>query len=181
METFEDLTKRIVLQLNRDGFEYMLTGAVAASHYGKPRTTMDIDFIISVTERELPRLLKSLTKAGLEINREKVKTTIKAGDNIRDFKDTKSPHSVDIILSKEKLNRKLGSILKIPTFYQTPEELILSKLRMIKVTIEPERAMKDKQDIKSILNEEEVNLSVIRNKAAGESTLDILKEIMEEA
>ncbi len=158
----------------------MLTGAVATSHYGQPRTTMDIDFIISITERELPRLLISLTKAGLQVNREKVNTTIKAGYNILDFKDTKSPHSVDIILTKEKLYRRPGSILKIPTFYQTPEELILSKLRMIKVTMEPERALKDKQDIKSILSSEEVNLSEVRSKAAGESTLDLLKELMKE-
>lgn len=156
----------------------MLTGAVASSYYGQPRTTMDIDLIIYVSERELPRLLTSLAKAGLEVNREKTNTTIKAGYNILDFKDTKSSHSVDIILSKERLNRRPGSILEIPTYYQTPEELILSKLRMIKVTLEPERAMKDKQDIKSILNAWKVNLREVRNRAARESTLDLLKEII---
>lgn len=166
--------------MNTDGFEYMLTGAVASSYYGQPRTTMDIDFIVSVTERELPRLLSSLTKAGLKVNREKISTTIKAGYNILTFKDKKSSHSVDIILSRERLKRRHGSILKIPTYYQTPEELILSKLRVIKVTLEPERAMKDKQDIKSILNLAEVNLREVRKLAAGETTLDLLKEIIEE-
>ncbi len=158
----------------------MLTGAVASSYYGQPRTTMDIDFIISIAKGELPRLLTSLTKAGLEVNREKINTTIKAGYNILRFKDTKSSYTVDVILSKEKLNRRSGSILEIPTFYQTPEELILSKLRMIKVTIEPERAMKDKQDIKSILNEEEVNLREVKNKASRETTLNLLQELIAE-
>ncbi len=141
---------------------------------------MDIDFIISIAKGELPRLLTSLTKAGLEVNREKINTTIKAGYNILRFKDTKSSYTVDVILSKEKLNRRSGSILEIPTFYQTPEELILSKLRMIKVTIEPERAMKDKQDIKSILNEEEVNLREVKNKASRETTLNLLQELIAE-
>ncbi len=159
----------------------MLTGAVASSYYGQPRTTMDIDFIISVKERELPRLLTSLTKAGLKVNREKVNTTIKSGYNILNFKDTKSSHSVDIILSKRRLTRRQGSILKIPTYYQTPEELILSKLRMIKVTLQPERAMKDKQDIKSILTIAEVNLGEVRKSAAEETTLNLLKQIIKES
>ncbi len=158
----------------------MLTGAVASSYYGLPRTTMDIDFIVSITERELPRLLTSLAKAGLKVNREKVNATIKAGYNILGFKDTRSSHSVDIILSKQRLHRRPGSILKIPTYYQTPEELILSKLRMIKVTLEPERAMKDKQDIKSILAVTEVDLAEVSKSAAGETTLNVLKEIIEE-
>ncbi len=139
---------------------------------------MDIDFVVTITGKELPRLLASLSKASLKVSREKVSFPEKAGYNILTFKDKKSSHSVDIILSKERLKRRPGSILSIPTFYQTPEELILSKLRTIKVTLEPERSMKDKLDIKSILNLAEVNLREVRRSAARETTLDLLKEII---
>ncbi len=157
----------------------MITGALASSYYGQPRTTMDIDIVLRVSGKEFPRLFNSLAKAKLEVHPEKVNTSLKAGYNILSFKDSKSSHSVDIILSKKSLQRKPGSILDLRTYYQTPEDLILSKLRMIKVTIEPERAMKDRQDIKTILRTTKVNLKDIRSSASRETTLELLKELLE--
>ena len=156
----------------------MFTGALAASYYGQPRTTMDVDVVMKVAREDLPRLLASLAKAGLQVNEAGVYTAMKAGYNILTFKDRRSPHSLDIILSRRRLRRRPGRILGLPTYYQTAEELILSKLRMIKVTVEPERAMKDKQDVKSILNFTEVDLKEVRRSADKETTLDLLEQIL---
>jgi hypothetical protein len=84
---------------------------------------------------------------------------------------------VDIILSKEKLTKKRGTVLGLPTYYQTPENLILAKLRMIRATLPRERAQKDVEDVKAILKFTKVNLKAVRQQAEKEGTIKILKEI----
>ncbi len=139
---------------------------------------MDVDVVLRLSRDGLSRLLTSLAEAGLQVDREKVRLALEAGFRILTFKDVRTPHSVDIILSEHKLRRRLGSILGIPTYYQTPEELILTKLRMIKATIDPERVMKDRQDVKSIIRFTKTQIERIRKEAKRESTLDILEDLL---
>ena len=156
----------------------MLTGALASSYYGQPRTTMDIDVIVRISRKELPRLLTSLEKARLEVNERKVESALKTGYRIITLKDTRSPHTVDIILSDHPLRRRSGSILRLPTYYETPEGLLLTKLRMIKATLEPERVSKDRQDVKSIIRFTKVNLSAVKKNAEKETTANILADLL---
>ncbi len=156
----------------------MVTGALAASYYGLPRTTADIDLVVRIPRRDLPKLLSTITKLGLQANHNHVNAALKAGYNILTFKDKKSSNTLDIILTRGKLTRKRGSTLGIPTYYQTPEALILAKLRMIKATINPEKSQKDKEDIKGILDYAEVNLDAVKQKARRETTLDLLLRIL---
>jgi hypothetical protein len=39
----------------------------------------------------------------------------------------------------------------LTTFFQAPEDLVLAKLRMIEATLPRERAVKDEEDVKAIL------------------------------
>lgn len=139
---------------------------------------MDVDVVVRVQTRDLPRLLATLEKAGLRVNKEKVLSALEAGFKILTFKDNKTPHSVDLILSERRLRRRPGSILGLPTYYQMPEELILTKLRMIKATIDPERAMKDKQDVRSIIQFTNVKLDSIKKKAEKQTTLNIFLDLL---
>ena len=68
--------------------------------------------------------------------------------------------------------------IDLKTFYQTPEGLIISKLRMIKATFPKERSLKDKDDIKAILRYTEVNMKALERQAQKENTLAILEELM---
>lgn len=159
----------------------MFTGALAASYYGTPRTTMDIDIIVKVAPENIhTHLIAPLTKAGLQINKQKINDTLQSGFRIITLEDKKTLFTLDIILSEKKLEKKAGEILGLPTFFQTPEELILSKLRMIKVTVPPERALKDKDDIRAILKNIKVNIKTIEKRAQRESTLIIFKELTRE-
>jgi len=91
------------------------------------------------------------------------------------------PLSPSTSYSKEKLKKKAGTILDLPTFFQTPEELILAKLRMIKATAPREKASKDEDDIKAILEFNKVNMSTIKRQARKNSTLSILETIRNDA
>lgn len=155
----------------------MFTGALAASYYGVPRTTVDIDVVVNFALENTKVLSAQLKKAGLRVN-EKIEASFKSGFKIITLEDEKTPSTMDVILSDKKLEKRKGSILGIPTYYQTPEALILTKLRVIKVMVPKERALKDKDDIKAILKYTKVNLKALKEKASKEKTISILEKLI---
>jgi hypothetical protein len=178
VDSFEGLIRRIVKNLSATGTDYMLTGALAASYYGTPRTTMDIDLVVRVAAEKLKtRLVAPLRKAEIQVDERKIDDAFESGFKIVTLKDKRTPFTIDVILSDKKLEKKRGTILGLPTFYQTPEGLILSKLRMIKATVPKERALKDKDDVKAILRYTNVDMKALKRRAREESTFSILEEL----
>ena len=178
---FEDFVRRIVDSFNESRIDYAFTGALAASYFGTPRTTIDVDVMVKVSKKELEtNLVAALRKAGTQVNVRRIRELLKSGYRILTFKDKRSSFTLDIILSDEKLRKQSGTILGLPTFYQVPEDLILAKLRMIKATVPRERAQKDRDDVKAILRESRVNVDAIKRRAREENTLNILEELEED-
>jgi len=157
----------------------MFTGALAASFYGTPRTTMDVDVVVRVAgEKAQGRLVSALEQAKLQVHEGKISSAFKSGYNIVTFKDSNTPFSVDIMLSTAKLKKRAGTILTLQTFFQTPEDLISAKLRMIKVTIPRKKALKDEDDVKAILKFTKVNMNAIKRQAQKDNTLSILQALI---
>ena len=178
MDRFEGLIRRVVKSLNASGIDYMFTGALAASYYGMPRTTMDIDVVVKASREDLRNLIASLRKAEMQVDERRIDRAFESGFRIITLKDGRTPFTLDIILSDKKLEKKHGSILGLPTFYQTPEGLILSKLRMIKATVPRERALKDEDDVKAILRYAKVNVKALKRRSRREGTFSILQELV---
>jgi len=154
---------------------------LATSYYGTPRTTIDVDVLVKVSERELEtNLVAALREAGMEVNERRIREASKSGYKVLTFKDERSSFTLDIMLSDKKLRKREGTILGLPTFYQVPEDLILAKLRMIKATVPRERAQKDKEDVRAILRESRVNVDALKRRAREENTLNILEELEED-
>lgn len=168
---------RVVRSLNRTGFKYMFTGAIAASYYGRPRTTLDIDIVIAVDQEGLARLSKALSKAGLVVRESELASAWCSDYRIATLEDKKTPHTVDIIFTDRKLKRIRGHIAGLRTYYESAESLVLAKLRMLKVTIQPERATTDRQDVKDILKFAKIDLKSLRKNAQAESTIKILNAL----
>ena len=179
LEAFEGLVRRIVECFNAVGLDYMFTGALAVNYYGRARTTTDVDVVVAVSGKEWrKRLVSALKDTALVVYERKIDASLKSGYKIVTFEDSKSPLTVDIILSEEKLERRAGSVLGLPTFYQTPEGLILAKLRMIKATVPRERALKDEEDVKAILRFTKVDVETVKQRARKDSTLSIFGELL---
>jgi len=154
----------------------MFTGALAVSYYGRARTTVDVDVVVAVVDKGWrTKLVSALERAGLVVDEERVDAALRSGYRIVTFEDSKSPLTVDVILSDVKLVRRAGSILGLATFYQTPEDLILAKLRMIRATVPRERALKDEGDVKAILKFTRVDMDLLERRARENNTLSILE------
>ncbi len=50
--------------LERLGLPYCITGSVAASVYGEPRLTADIDIVLVLQQRDIPKLQSAFPEAG---------------------------------------------------------------------------------------------------------------------
>ena len=179
MEAYRAFVKKIVGAFEGAGLDYAFTGAVAASFYGIPRTTHDIDVIVTVTDEADVRtkLLAALRKAGLAVDERKIDSALTSGFRIATFKDTASPYSVDVIFSSEKLDKTAGRIDSLKTYFQSPEGLIAAKLRMIKVTLSPERSAKDKEDVRAILRFTRVDLGAVKKQAEKDRTVEVFDSL----
>jgi hypothetical protein len=169
--------KKLVTALAQEGLDYAFTGALAASFYGVPRTTADIDILIAVAQKDVKnRLASAFRLAGLDVEEKRIDDAIVSGYKIITFKRKTSPYKVDVILT-DQLRKSGGTIAGVDTFLQAPEDLVNAKLRMIKATIEEERTMKDEDDVRAILRFTDVDKKIIQEQAKKDKTLAIWKRL----
>jgi hypothetical protein len=181
LNTLKNLVRRLIAALREAGLEYAFTGAMAASFYGVPRTTVDVDIMIRVsTEEDVDKLVSALKRARLKVEKEAITRVLKSDYRILTIGDEKSPYNVDIIFSEKKFKKRRGVIFGANTFLQDPEELVLAKLRMIKATASREKAVKDVEDIKGIITFTKIDLKRVKLKAEKEGTIKTLEEILAE-
>jgi len=72
-----------------------------------------------------------------------------------------------------------GPALDLKSFYQSPERLVLAKVRMIKATRPVERSYKDREDIQNLLANTKVNRRRLIAKVKSEGALDTILDILE--
>lgn len=179
MEAFYGLAKRLAEALGEAGLDYMFTGALAASFYGVPRTTTDVDVVVEVADGGVKeKLAEALRTAGLVVEGKEIDKALRSGYRIATFKDSKTAYRVDIILSDRKLKKRAGTVAGLATFYQAPEDLVLAKLRMIKATVPKERVAKDEEDIRAILRFANVNIEEVKRVAEKNSMLSIFEALI---
>ena len=178
MEEYNEFVGRLMGCLAVSGLDYAFTGALAVSFYGSPRTTSDIDIIVAVgAQSEVKKkLMTALQCAGVKAEERKIDQALASGFKIASFKDKTTPYTIDIIF-QESLEKQTGQIAGVTAYLQKPEALINAKLRMIKATIPPERATKDKEDIQSILAFTKVDLEAVKRQAKKDKTTHILDNL----
>lgn len=172
------MIRRVVEGFNAAGLDYVFTGALAASFYGVARTTVDVDVVVYVSGAGgRAKLVSALRQVGLSVDERAVDRALKSGYRIATFRDGKSAYSVDVIFSREPLEKRAGTVAGLPTFFQAPEDLILAKLRMIKATKPRARALKDEEDVRAVLKFTRVDVEAVRRKAKVDGTLSIFESV----
>jgi hypothetical protein len=149
METYYDLVRRVVKALRTVRLDYAFTGALAANFYGLPRTTIDIDVIVRLSsESAKSKLARALQRVGVRADQREIDRALASGYGIVTFPDSKTAHSLDFLVAREKLRKTAGVVAGVHAFFQTPEDLIVAKLRMIKATVPRERVSKMKKTLR---------------------------------
>jgi hypothetical protein len=120
----------ILDQLN---IPYMVTGALAVSFYGLPRTTHDIDLVIELKQKHVVPLVKAFSKE-FYISSRAVQEAI-GRSSVFNVIDTKSGLKIDFWIARpeafdqERFQRRRREIVFDHSLWlPSPEDVILSKL-----------------------------------------------------
>lgn len=173
------LLKTVVNKLEELKIPYVLTGGLAVSFWGMPRTTHDIDIVIEIGVQKVDEIFRAfqddfyISRAGIEdmVGRGISFNIIHNETGVKiDFWpiDKKNPHRVSEFkraLKQEVFGKKISII--------SPEDLIIVKLQWYKDS----KSTRHLEDIKSVLKVSKVNLSYIKKWAAQHSTLEIFEKL----
>ena len=127
----EDVYKKVVSFLNREKFEYIIIGGIAAGILGEPRLTGDVDVDIFLKKDSIGEFLSKAKKAGFNVDKTKCLTR---GEAIGIFQISYGNFHVDFIiasidLEQEAIKRKkIVRLYGLKAFFPTPEDFILLKI-----------------------------------------------------
>jgi len=80
MQAYFNLIKRLVKAFEASGLDYAFTGAMAASFYGLPRTTTDVDLMVQVSGKlGKSKLVRTLARAGTRANEKEIDRALASG------------------------------------------------------------------------------------------------------
>ena len=131
----QELLTRVVSVLDSAGIEYMLTGSFATSLHGEPRSTHDIDLVVSLTRPQADRLLREFPPPDFYLSESAVHEAI-ASRRMFNLLDVREGDKVDFWLLTEEpfdqsrfARRRLETVFGIGAHVSSPEDTILAKLK----------------------------------------------------
>jgi len=109
-ETDNGLIRRILAVLQQAEVPYMLTGSLASSMHGEPRSTHDIDLVIDPTRDSLAKLLEGFPAEAYYVSRDAAFEAfeVRSFFNVIDFE---SGWKVDFFIRKDRRGGKKSGII----------------------------------------------------------------------
>lgn len=129
-----ELLARVVQTLDRIGIDYMITGSVASSLQGEPRSTHDIDVVVALEKNDVDNLVDALEGPDYYIDAAAVEVAIEHR-SMFNLIDVREGDKVDFwILTTEPFDRMRFSRKYVEEAMgglkvSAPEDTILMKLR----------------------------------------------------
>jgi hypothetical protein len=99
--TFTDVFRRVTAALTGAGIPYMLTGSFASSYYGTPRSTQDIDLVISPTPNQVRALVKLLPGSEYYVDEHAALEAVRRHGQFNVI-DLATGWKIDLIIRKER-------------------------------------------------------------------------------
>lgn len=137
--TLGSLLSRLGPALERAQIPYMLTGSVASSAHGMPRSTLDLDIVIAPTQPQLLKLINEFPSSDYYADKQQSLEALarRSQFNVIDFA---TGWKVDFIIAEDTeygrtaFGRRRGTVVAgVPVFITSPEDVILAKLRWAKL------------------------------------------------
>jgi len=126
--------KLVIQSLEESRIRYVIVGGIAAILYGRPRTTLDIDIVISQANlADITRLEQTLKKNGFSISDNEILEAVNQKSHcsifFKDYVYRIEIHGVYNPLNDRCLkNRLLMKVFEQKAYVQKAEDLIIAKL-----------------------------------------------------
>jgi hypothetical protein len=131
----QELLKRVVGVLDAAGIDYMVTGSTVSSIQGEPRSTHDIDIVVTLEHQAITQLMAAFPAPDFFLSAEAIAETLRRGRGTFNLLSTKDGDKVDFwILTAEpfdqsRFKRKyVEPVEGLPIKLSAPEDTILMKL-----------------------------------------------------
>jgi hypothetical protein len=133
-----EFLRDMVSLLTQAGIPYMVTGSLAATYHGRPRTTQDIDLVVEVDAERLRLFVESAIRGGYYVDPDDAKDAL-TRRSMFNILDSTSGYKLDIIIRKDReysreefRRRRTTELPGGRVFMVSPEDSILSKLEWAK-------------------------------------------------
>lgn len=145
----QELLKKAIQALDQAGIQYMITGSLASSLQGEPRSTHDIDMVIAIEESKVHQLIEAFPPPNFYLNEDSILDAINR-QSMFNLIDVNVGDKVDFwILTEEpfdqsRFSRKISEeFTGLKMQVSTPEDTILAKLRWVKLSGGSEKQFTD--------------------------------------
>ena len=149
----------------------MLTGSLASSLQGEPRSTHDIDLVVELSAGDVAKLLAEFSVEPFYLSETAIREAIKS-HGMFNLLDTTSGDKVDFwILTREPFDqsrfgrRRTISIEGVEVDLSRPEDTILAKLRWAQLSGGSQRQLRDARSVYE-LNRDQLDCQYIERWAA---------------
>jgi hypothetical protein len=136
----QELLIKVIKVLEKNKLDYMITGSMASSLQGEPRSTHDIDLIIDIDISKAEKLLDSFPPPDYYLDKDGILDAIKR-KSMFNLLEVESGDKVDFWIltddefDKSRFARKCSEkVMRTNVKVSSPEDTILSKLRWAKLS-----------------------------------------------
>ena len=131
----QELLTRVIEALDRIGIDHMITGSVASSLQGEPRSTHDVDVVVAIQGADVARLVEAFPPPRYHLDAESMREAI-AHQSMFNWIEVAEGDKVDFwILTEGAFDRSRFSrkceeeVLGMRLRVSSPEDTILAKLQ----------------------------------------------------
>jgi len=149
----QELLTKVVGVLDMAEIDYMITGSVASSLHGEPRSTNDIDIVLAIEPEAIPILLENFPQPGFYLDEDTVREAVRTR-GFFNLIDVNRGFKVDFyLLTQEPFDRsrfsrkRTENVFGISLKVSSPEDTILMKLRWSELS---GGSVKQYQDARSV-------------------------------
>ncbi len=179
-----DIVLHVARELRRRAVPYMLVGSFSSNFYGRPRQTMDADFVIGLATISVAnfcaqlgpefRLDPQMAFESVTVSARWVVSHAQSGFEVELFTLTDDPHD-----QRRFSRRKEELIDNHPIMLPTVEDVIITKLRWHKRAA---RA-KDREDVREVLAAQApvIDAAYVRHWCAEHGTLETFELLLAQA
>ena len=182
----QELLGRIIDTLSAIGVPYMVTGSVASSLHGEPRSTHDIDLVVSFPPGTVPKLLEAFPPPSFYLSEAAIRDAMRSNSmfNLLSLDDGEK---IDFWLLKDEpfdqsrfARRRLETANGVSMHVATPEDTILAKLRWSRLCGGSEKQMNDSLRVFEVQSAV-MDLDYLRHWASVLGVADLLDQIFARA
>jgi len=182
----QELLTKVVSVLEDAGIPYMITGSVASSLQGEPRSTHDIDIIVMIEPSSVQTLMEAFPPPDYCLDADRINDAIKRrsmfnllhipdGDKVDFWLLTDEPFDVSRF-KRRRAEEFYGKRLNV----SSPEDTILAKLRWAKLSGGSEKQFGDSLSVYEI-QYPNLNLDYIEEWAEKLAIKDLWERLKREA